>query len=197
MALDAFAQAERDLQTKQLKASDGSQNYRLRVEHAQVTTPSQITKFKDLKVIASMQPCHLLTDMNWAAARIGPKRAEHSYAWAEFLNQGVSLAFGTDFPVEPVMPFRGLYSAVTRKNDSGTQEYFPQQKLTIEQAINAYTQGSAYAEFAEKEKGTLVKGKLADFVVLDQDLFAVPPEKILATRVLRTVVGGKTVYESK
>ncbi len=197
MALVAFAQAEKDAQDKRLKAADGTQNYRLRIEHAQVTTPAQMAKFKQLKVIASMQPCHLLTDMNWAEARLGPARAEHSYAWAEFLNQGVPLAFGTDFPVEPVSPFRGLYAAITRKSENGKQEYFPQQKLTIEQAIHAYTQGSAYAEFAEKDKGTLVVGKLADFVVLDRDVTAVTPEKILGTKVLRTVVGGKTVYESQ
>jgi len=197
MALFAFGEAEKDTQAKRLRAADGSENFRLRIEHAQVTTPAQIAKFKDLKVIASMQPCHLLTDMNWAAARLGPARAEHSYAWAEFLNKGVTLAFGTDFPVEPVTPFRGLYAAVTRKSENGKQEYFPQQKLTVEQAITAYTQGSAYAEFAEKDKGTLVAGKLADFVVLDRDLIAVTPDKIIATKVLRTVVGGKTVYEAK
>jgi predicted amidohydrolase YtcJ len=197
MALFAFGEAEKDAQAKKLRAADGSENFRLRIEHAQVTTPAQIAKFKDLKVIASMQPCHLLTDMNWASARLGPARAEHSYAWAEFLNKGVTIAFGTDFPVEPVTPFRGLYAAVTRKSENGKQEYFPQQKLTMEQAIIAYTQGSAYAEFAEKDKGTLVAGKLADFVVLDRDLIAVTPDKVMGTKVLRTVVGGKTVYEAK
>ncbi|HEY6181293.1 MAG TPA: amidohydrolase [Terriglobales bacterium] len=197
MALFAFGEAEKDAQAKKLRAADGSENFRLRIEHTQVTTPAQIAKFKDLKVIASMQPCHLLTDMNWAAARLGPARAEHSYAWAEFLNKGVTLAFGTDFPVEPVTPFRGLYAAVTRKSENGKQEYFPQQKLTMEQAITAYTQGSAYAEFAEKDKGTLVAGKLADFVILDRDLIAVTPDKVLTTKVLRTIVGGKTVYEAK
>ena len=197
MALDAFAAAEKDAGDRKLRAADGTQNYRLRIEHAQVTTPVQVAKFKELNVIASMQPSHLLTDMNWAQGRLGPERAVHSYAWAEFLTQGVPLAFGTDFPVESVNPFRGLYAAVTRKSENGKQEYFPQQKLTIEQAIAAYTQGSAYAEFAEKDKGTLIVGKLADFVVLDRDVTAIAPEKILGTKVLRTVVGGKTVYESK
>ena len=172
-------------------------DYRLRIEHAQVTNPSQVAKFKELKVIASMQPSHLLTDMNWAEARLGPKRAAHSYAWAEFLKKGVTLAFGTDYPVEPVNPFRGLYAAVTRKSEDGKTEYFPEQKLTIDQAIAAYTTGSAFAEFAEKDKGTLAPGMLADFVVLDRDITSVAPEKILGTKVLRTVVGGKTVYEAK
>lgn len=184
MALDAFTFAA---------ASD----LRLRIEHAQVTNPLQVGKFKELKVIASMQPNHLLTDMNWAESRLGPKRAAHSYAWAEFLKQGVTLAFGTDYPVEPITPFRGLYAAVTRKSEDGKKEYYPDQKLNIEQAIAAYTTGSAFAEFAEKEKGTLSPGMLADLVVLDRDITSIPPDKILGTKVLRTVVGGKTVYAAK
>ena len=174
-----------------------STDHRFRIEHAQVTTLAQIAKFKQLKVIASMQPNHLLTDMNWAMDRLGPKRAATSYAWAEFLKKGVTLAFGTDYPVEPVTPFRGLYAAVTRKSEDGKKEYFPEEKLTMEQAIAAYTMGSAFAEFAEKEKGTLSPGMLADFVVLDRDVTAVAPENVLGTKVLRTVVGGKTVYEVK
>ncbi len=168
-------------------------DYRLRIEHAQVTTPQQIARFKELKVIASMQPSHLLTDMNWAESRLGPKRAETSYAWAEFLRRGVVLAFGTDYPVEPVTPFRGVYSAVTRMSEDGKKTY-PGQKLTIEQAISAYTTGAAFAEFAEKQKGKLAPGMLADFVVLDRDITAVAPAKILETKVLRTVVGARTVY---
>jgi predicted amidohydrolase YtcJ len=196
MGLDAFAEAEKAAHTKGVKARDGTENYRLRIEHAQVTNPLQVARFHELKVIASMQPSHLLSDMHWALARLGPSRAAHSYAWAEFLNHRVALAFGTDYPVEPVAPFRGLYAAVTRTSEDGKQEYYPEQKLTIEQAIAAYTTGSAYAEFAEKDKGLLAPGMLADFVVLDRDLTAIPPAQILGTRVLRTVVGGKTVYES-
>jgi predicted amidohydrolase YtcJ len=217
MALDAFASTGRvetggvgtdpmetgDVGTgvSPVKAEPSSANsstdHRFRIEHAQVTTPAQIAEFKQLKVIASMQPNHLLTDMNWAMDRLGPKRAATSYAWAEFLKKGVTLAFGTDYPVEPVTPFRGLYGAITRKSEDGKEEYFPQEKLTMEQAIAAYTTGSAFAEFAEKEKGTLAPGMLADFVVLDRDVTAVTPEKVLGTKVLRTVVGGKTVYEVK
>ena len=193
MALDAFAEAEKAAKDGGVKPPDGG--YRLRVEHAQVTTPQQIMRFKELKVIASMQPSHLTTDMNWAESRLGEKRAAHSYAWAEFLKRGVVLAFGTDYPVEPVTPFRGLYAAVTRQSEDGKKAYFPEQKLTMEQAIAAYTTGAAYAEFAEKQKGKLEPGMLADFVVLDQDITSVPFPKILNTQVLRTVVGGKTVYE--
>jgi predicted amidohydrolase YtcJ len=197
LALDAFAEAEKAAKDGKVKAADGGTDYRLRIEHAQVTTPQQILRFKELKVIASMQPSHLLTDMNWAGSRLGPKRAEHSYAWAEFLRRGVVLAFGTDYPVEPVTPFRGLYSALTRISEDGKKSYYPAQKLNIEQAIAAYTTGAAFAEFAEKQKGKLEPGMLADFVVLDQDITAALPPKILGTKVLRTVVSGKTVYEAK
>jgi predicted amidohydrolase YtcJ len=197
MGLDAFAEAEKDARGKNMKAANGGDDYRLRIEHAQVTNPAQIAQFKKLEIIASMQPSHLLTDMNWAAAHLGPERAAHSYAWAEFRNGGVTLAFGTDHPVEPVNPFRGLYAAVTRKSEDGKKEYFPAQKLTIDQAIAAYTAGSAFAEGAEKEKGKLAPGMLADFVVLDRDVTASVPAKILTTRVLRTIVGGKTVYQAK
>jgi len=197
MALEAFADAEKAGKDKKVKAANGGDDYRLRIEHAQVVTPLEIVKFRDLKVIASMQPSHVLTDMQWAEARLGPKRAEHSYAWAEFLKRGVTLAFGTDFPVEPISPFRGLYAATTRTSESGKQQYYPDQKISMDQAIAAYTTGSAFAEFAEKETGLMVPGMLADFVVLDRDVTAVVPQKLLQTKVLRTVVGGKTVYEAK
>lgn len=187
MALEAFAAAEKAM---------GRSDQRFRIEHAQVTTPEQIQRFADLHVIASMQANHLLTDMNWAMARLGRERASTSYAWRSFLRHGVPLAFGTDYPVEPVTPFRGLYAAVTRKNEAGDRSYFPEEKLTIDQAISAYTFGAAYAQFAEKEKGLLIPGMLADFVVLDRNLTQIPPEQILQTRVLRTVVGGKTVYQA-
>src|ERR1022692_2866199 len=191
MALDAFAEAERSA-----KENDKTRDFRFRIEHDQVITPGQFAEYKKLGVIASMQPSHLLTDMNWAMVRIGAERAKTSYAWKQFLDNGVPLAFGTDYPVEPITPFRGIYAAVTRKNEAGSKEYFPEQKLTIEQAIAAYTVGSAYAQFAEKDKGTLAPGMLADFVVLDRDLTKIAPPEILKTRVLRTVVGGKTVYEA-
>jgi predicted amidohydrolase YtcJ len=190
MALEALAYSEQH-------DPAGSRDLRLRIEHAQVVAPEDFKKFKDLGVIASMQPSHLLSDINWAEAHIGAERARHSYAWKEFLDDGVPLAFGTDYPVEPITPFRGLYAAVTRRNEAGTKEYFPEQKITIQQAIAAYTTGSAYAQFEEKNKGVLAPGMLADFVVLDRDITKVPPPEILKTKVVRTVVGGKTVYEAK
>jgi predicted amidohydrolase YtcJ len=197
MALNAFAEGEKAAKEKKVKAANGGDDYRLRIEHAQVVTPLQIVKFRDLKVIASMQPAHVITDMPWAEARLGPKRAGHSYAWAEFLKRGVTVAFGSDHPFGPVSPFLGLYAATTRTSEDGKHEYYPDQKISMDQAIAAYTTGSAFAEFAEKEKGLIAPGMLADFVVLDRDVTAIVPQKLLQTKVLRTVVGGKTVYEVK
>lgn len=167
---------------------------RPRIEHSQVLDAPDFDRYKSLGVIASMQPNHLLTDMAWAEQRLGHDRARYAYAWKSFLDHGVPLAFGTDYPVEPITPFRGLYSAVTRQNEAGTQTFFPEEKLTIAQALYAYTQGSAYAEFSEPYKGTLAPGMVADFIVLDRDLTRIPPRDILGTRVLRTVVAGHPVY---
>jgi predicted amidohydrolase YtcJ len=171
-----------------------SKTARNRIEHAQVVDPADIPRFAQLGVIASMQPNHLLTDMNWAEGRLGPKRAAYSYAWKAFIDAGVPLAFGTDYPVEPVTPFRGLYAAVTRMNEAGTKSYFPENKITRGQALYAYTQGSAYAEFAETHKGKLAPGFDADFIVVDRDLYRVTEAEILKTRVLETFVGGQQVY---
>jgi predicted amidohydrolase YtcJ len=186
MALNAFAAAE--------AADPASASQRFRIEHDQVVDPSDFDRYKELNVIASMQPCHLLTDMYWAEDRIGPERAKTSYAWKRFWEQGTVVPFGTDYPVEPVTPFRGLYAAVTRQSEDGTRTYFPEEKLTIAQALFAYTQAAAYAEFAETKKGKLVPGDYADLVILDRDPLKATPQEILATRVLRTIVGGRTVY---
>ena len=196
MALDAIAQAELSFNWRKQNASQGRRGdqLRFRIEHAQVIDLSQISQFAQLGVIASVQPCHLLTDMQWAESRLGPERAKNSYPWRSFLAQGVRLAFGTDFAVEPMNPFRGLYAAVTRKSEDGKQTYHAEQALTIDEAIQAYTSGSAYAEFAEREKGQLAPGMLADFIVLDRDITRVPPEELLRTRVLQTYMGGKQVF---
>lgn len=185
MALDAFAAAE--------QAVPNARVLRFRIEHAQVVAPDDFQRFHDLGVIASMQPNHLLTDMRWAQARLGPSRVPYSYAWKSFLDHDVPLAFGTDYPVEPVTPFRGLYAAVTRSNEAGTQSYDPGQRLTLGQALYAYTQGSAYAQFAEQWKGVLAPGYVADLDVLDRDLTRIPPRQILGVRVLQTIVGGRPV----
>jgi predicted amidohydrolase YtcJ len=185
MALNAFA------------AAGSSAARRDRIEHSQVVDPRDIPRYKALGIIASMQPSHLLTDMNWAPARLGTQRSRYAYAWKAFLDAGVPVAFGTDYPVEPITPFRGIYAGVTRSDEAGAQSYFPQDKLSIGQVLLAYTQGSAYAEFAESFKGKLIPGYVADFVVLDRDLTKVPAAAILKTQVLRTVVDGRTVYEAQ
>jgi predicted amidohydrolase YtcJ len=169
-------------------------DFRFRIEHAQVVSAGAFDRFAQLGIIASMQPSHLLTDMAWAPARLGPERSRRAYAWKSFLDHGVTLAFGTDYPVESINPFRGLYAAVTRMNEAGTQTFEPQEKITLNQAIYAYTQASAFAEFRERIKGRLEPGFLADFVVLDRDITQATPQALLHTQVLRTVVGGKTVY---
>ena len=167
-----------------------------RIEHSQVVDPMDIARYQSLGIIASMQPSHLLTDMNWAQARLGPKRAREGYAWKSFLDAGVPLAFGTDYPVEPITPFRGIYAGVTRSNESGTATFFPQNRLTLGQVLTTYTQGSAYAEFSESFKGKLLPGYVADFIVLDRDLTKVQARAILGTKVLQTVVDGKATFLS-
>ncbi len=211
MALNAFAAAEQvgrpanvaapprnpdaGVVTAPVKAFT-AKDFRFRIEHAQVVSPGSFQRFEDLGVIASMQPSHLLTDMAWAGARLGPERIKRAYAWKSFLNHGVTLAFGTDYPVESISPFRGLYSAMTRQNEAGTQTFEPHEKLTVAQAVYAYTQAPAFAEFREQVKGVLQPGFVCDFVVLDRDLFTATPREVLHTKVLRTVVGGTTVYQA-
>ena len=211
MALDAFEAAEQvgepanrnpecvsahDLlsQTDKSLCVVAPRDFRYRIEHAQVVTPDAFDRFARLGVIASMQPSHLLTDMAWAGQRLGPDRSKRAYAWQSFLDHGVTLAFGTDYPVEAINPFRGLYAATTRQNEAGTQTFEPEQKITLNQALYAYTQASAFAEFRESVKGRLEPGFVADFVVLDRDITKASPQDLLHTRVLRTVVGGVTRY---
>ena len=209
MALDAFAAAEQTAlpANRPLPPAnpDGAvvttataaftpQDLRLRVEHAQVLLPGDFDRFHALGAIASMQPSHLLTDMRWAGERLGPERSRYAYAWHSFLAHGVTLAFGTDYPVESIDPMRGLYSAVTRQNEAGTQTFEAQERISLNEAIYAYTQASAFAEFREELKGRLEPGFVADMVVLDRDITAVPPRELLQARVLRTVVNGETVF---
>ena len=201
MALNAFQEALRSARARNSQTvppgATGPQDFRFRIEHAQIVAPADIPRFHEIGIVPSMQPNHLLTDMNWAESRIGPERAKGSYAWADLFKTTGHMAFGTDYPVEPLTPFRGLYAAVTRMNEAGTKNYYPEQKLNIHQAIYAYTWGAAYADFEEKTKGILAPGYLGDLVVLDRDITRVPATDILGTKVLRTVVGGRTVYEAR
>ncbi len=172
--------------------------HRFRVEHAQHVRPEDFARFGKLGIVASMQPYHAIDDGRWAERRIGHERARSSYAWRSMLDAGARLAFGSDWPVAPLDPLSGIYAAVTRatldgKNPGG---WFPEQRLTVEEALRAYTLGAAYAAFQEKEKGTISPGKLADVVVLSDDLFRIPPERIKDVRVEITLVGGRVVYQS-
>ena len=177
--------------------ANGPRDRRDRIEHAQVVAPEDLPRFANLKVIASMQPSHQTTDMRWAESRVGPERIKGAYAWASLEKSGARLAFGTDYPVEVVSPFRGLYACVTRQLPDGTPAggWQPQEKISLQDCISAYTSGSAYAEFEEGKKGELKPGEYADFIILSNDLTKVPPSDYLKTEVLQTVVGGHTVYE--
>ncbi len=172
--------------------------HRFRIEHAQHMRPQDFARFHQLGIIASMQPYHAIDDGRWAERRLGPKRAKWSYAWRSMLEAGAPLAFGSDWPVAPLSPIMGIYAAVTRatldgKNPGG---WFPEQRLTVEEALRAYTEGSAYAAFQESEKGSIAPGKLGDVVVLSDDLFTISAAKIKDAQVVMTIVGGKIVYRA-
>ena len=178
---------------------NGRRDSRHRIEHAQVLQNDDIHRFATLGVIASMQPTHCITDKRFAEKRIGIKRCQGAYAWQKLLNAKAAIAFGTDYPVEPINPLEGLYAAVTRKDRNGEpgEGWFPSQKLSMEKAIELYTLGSAYAEFMEDRKGMIKKGYLGDVVILNKDLMTIPHDQIMHTKVDYTIVGGKVVYKRK
>ncbi|PYX56241.1 MAG: amidohydrolase [Acidobacteria bacterium] len=178
--------------------ANGARDRRDRIEHAQVVAPMDFSRFAQLHVVASMQPSHQTTDMRWAEERIGRERLVGAYAWATMLKNGVPLAFGTDYDVEPISPFRGLYACVTRERPEGGPKdgWQPQEKISLADCIRAYTSGSAYAEFEEGKKGELKPGEYADFIILSNDLTKIPPAQFIKTRVIRTVVGGRTVQQA-
>jgi predicted amidohydrolase YtcJ len=169
---------------------------RFRIEHAQHLAPADIPRFGRLGVTASMQPYHVIDDGRWADAVIGAERSRTTYAFRDLLDSGARLAFGSDWFVAPPTPLEGIYAAVTRStlDDRNPDGWVPDQKVTVEEALVAYTRAAAHASFEEDVKGTLARGKLADFVLLEQDLRAIPPAGIRDVRVLLTVVGGKVVY---
>ena len=179
--------------------ANGPRDRRDRIEHAQVVAMSDFSRFAKLQVIASMQPSHETTDMRWAEQRVGPERAKGAYSWATMQKYGVRLAFGTDYDVEVISPFRGLYACVTRELPGGGPAggWQPQEKISLADCIRAYTSGSAYAEFEEGKKGELKAGEFADFIVLSDDLTKISPSQYTKTTVLLTVVGGRTVYQKK
>ena len=187
-----------DLYSEIAKAH-GEADRRSRIEHAQHMAAKDFDRFAQLHVIASVQPYHAIDDGRWAEKRIGHDRATRTYAFRTFLDHGVRLALGTDWNVAPLNPLLTVYAAVTRatldgKNPNG---WFPEQKLTVSEAMEAYTMGSAYAEFQEKDKGSITPGKLADMVLLSDDIFSLDPTKIRDVKVLKTVVGGRVVWDAE
>lgn len=174
----------------------GVVDHRNRIEHAQVVHPADIARFRELGVIASMQPIHATSDMYWAGDRLGEDRLEGAYSWRSFLDNGVRLAFGSDFPVENVNPLLGFHAAVTRTDAAGEPEggWLPSQAVSREEALKAFTHDAAYAAFQDHDLGSIESGKLADFVVLSKDIMKVPPAEILTTDVVATYLGGERIY---
>jgi predicted amidohydrolase YtcJ len=169
---------------------------RFRIEHLQVISPPDVPRVSRLGIIASMQPTHATSDMPWAEDRLGPVRIRGAYAWRTLLNSGARLALGSDFPVEEVNPFFGIHSAVTRQDQSGNPAggWYPDQRLTLAEALRGFTADAAYAAFEETSRGTIEPGKLADFTIVEGDFFE--GKELYKTKVIRTVVGGRVVYEA-
>ncbi len=180
-----------------VSGANGSQDRRFTIEHAQHMRIEDLKRFAGQKVVASMQPFHIIDDGRWAWKRLDEKRLKGTYAFRTILDTGGVLAFGSDSPVAPLNPLWGVYGAVTRRtlDDKNPSGWIPEQKITVEEAVRAFTWGSAYAEFQENSKGTLELGKVADFVILSDDIFTIDPVKIRDVTVLKTVVDGKVVYE--
>jgi predicted amidohydrolase YtcJ len=177
----------------------GRNDARLRVEHAQVLAAADIPRFAELGVIASMQPTHCTSDMAWAERRIGPSRIKGAYAWRSVLKTGAHVPISSDFPGETLNPFYGIYAAVTRQDPLGKPEggWYPEQRMTLDEALRGYTIEAAYAEFEEKQKGSIETGKLADLIVVSKDPTRIAPRELLQISVLRTFVNGKMVYSRK
>lgn len=178
---------------------NGKRDSRHRSEHAQILIEEDIPRFAELGVIPSMQPTHCITDKRFAEKRIGLERSRFAYTWNTLAKTGARLAFGTDYSVEPLNPMEGLYASVTRKDRLGEEGdgWFPEEKISMEEAIEYYTLGSAYAQFMEDRKGMLKEGYLADIIITDKDLLSVPEEEIMKTKVVMTMLGGNIVYEKK
>lgn len=187
--LDAYQKAQK---------VNGKRDARHTIEHAQILRKEDIDRFTSLEVVASMQPLHVVTDKRFAEKRIGMENLQYAYAWKSLDDAGAHISFGSDYPVEPLSPLLGLYAAITRKDLQGEigPGWVPKEIISLEKAIELYTLGSSYGEFMENRKGKLKKGYLADLVLFDRNLLAVPPDELLDSKVNYTIVGGKIVYEA-
>ena len=190
IVLDAYQRALREV--------PAARDARLRIEHAQVLAPEDIPRFAKLGVIASMQPPHCTSDMPWAEKRVGAERIRGAYAWRSVLKTGAHLPLSSDFPGESLNPFDGIYAAITRQDASGTPPggWYPEQKLTLEEALRGYTLEAAYAEFEENIKGSIAPGKLADLTVISKDITKFAPKEILSLRVRETWLAGKQIFSA-
>jgi len=184
---------------EKIKKNDPQRKRRFRIEHAQHVRFNNIYQFAENEVIASCQPYHAIDDGVWAEKRIGPARIKYSYPFRSFLDAGLKLSFGSDWPVAPINPLLGIYAAVTRRtlDEKNPGGWIPEQKITVEEAIKCYTINNAYASFEENKLGSIEAGKLADFVVLDQDILTIDPVKIKDTKVILTVLDGEIIYDSR
>jgi predicted amidohydrolase YtcJ len=182
---------------ERLEKEDGPRDRRLRIEHAQHVAQADLPRFGKLKVIASMQPYHAIDDGRFVGKRLSPEVLKGSYAWKSILDGGGVLAFGSDWPVAPMKPLLGIYAAATRRTLDGKNPngWIPEQKITVKEAVHAYTLASAYAEGQEKVKGSIEEGKLGDLVVLSEDIFTIDPAEIEKVKVDMTVFDGKVVYQ--
>ena len=183
---------------ERVEKENGNRDRRFRIEHAQHIAPQDISRFAQLKVIPSMQPYHAIDDGRWAEKSIGHERCKTTYAFKSLFDSGATVAFGSDWFVAPPTPLEGIYAATTRRtlDDKNPNGWFPEQKISVEQALKAYTVNAAYASFEEKDKGSLEVGKLGDFVLLGEDLRTIAPEKIKDVKIVMTVVGGKVVFQN-
>jgi predicted amidohydrolase YtcJ len=181
---------------EEVARENGPRDRRFRIEHAQHLLASDIARFARLGVIPSVQPYHAIDDGRWAEKRIGPARIKTTYPFRSLLDAKAALVFGSDWTVAPLSPILGIHAAVTRATIDGRNPrgWVPEQKVTVEEAVRAYTSSCAYAEFAERDKGTLEAGKLADITVLSQDIFRIPADDIQKTNVVYTIVGGRIVF---
>jgi predicted amidohydrolase YtcJ len=181
---------------EQVTRENGERDRRFRIEHAQHLRPKDIARFHPAKVIASMQPYHAIDDGRWAEKRIGKERARTTYAFRSLLDAGATLAFGTDWTVAPLDPMLSIYAAVTRRTLDGKnpQGWIPEQKISVDEAVRAYTVGSAYAEFQDRVKGSITPGKLADLVILSRDIYRIDPKEIEKVKVVLTIVDGRVVF---
>ena len=178
-------------------AQQGARDRRWRIEHAQHLLPEDMERMQKLNIIASVQPYHAIDDGRWAEKKIGEERCRYTYAFKSLLEKGVCLVCGSDWTVAPLDPLTGIYAAVTRRTLDGKNPggWIPEEKVSLEEAVKGYTLNAAYAEFSEKIKGSIKRGKLADLVVLNQNIFEILPEEILQTQVRMTIIDGKIVYK--